>query len=170
SVIAAFPEYVDPGNAYEALAEICIATGDAACAEDALASYVRQGGRNPDSIKKLAKLFEDGGRLKEAEAALSRLLWIYPVKDEDLHRRLASLRERLSLWEGAREEWQAVLASGTVDPASAWYGMALASSRLGRTAEAREAVLAALEEAPGYRPAQRLLLELTRDSQERKND
>lgn len=170
SVIAAFPEYVDPGNAYEALAEICTATGDAACAEDALSSYVRQGGRNPDSIKKLAKLLEDGGRLREAEAALSRLLWIYPVKDEDLHRRLASLRERLSLWEGAREEWQAVLASGTVDPASAWYGVALASSRLGRTAEAREAVLAALEEAPGYRPAQRLLLELTREGQERKND
>ncbi|MCS7042216.1 MAG: tetratricopeptide repeat protein [Bryobacteraceae bacterium] len=170
SVIAAFPEYVDAGNGYEALAEICSATGDSGCARDALARYMKQGGRNPESIKKLARMLEQEGRAAEAEAALARLLWIYPVKDEDLHRRLATLREILGRWDGAAEEWRAVLASGTVDPASAWYGLALASSRMGRTAEAREAVLAALEEAPGYRPAQKLLLELTRAEQERKND
>lgn len=170
SVIAAFPEFVDAGNGYEALAEICAAQGDARCTEDALSRYMRQGGRNPESIKRLAKLLEESGRTAEAEAVLSRLLWIYPVKDEELHRRLAALREKLGRWEGAAEEWRAVLASGTVDPASAWYGVALASSRMGRVAEARQAVLAALEEAPGYRPAQKLLLELTRAEQERKND
>lgn len=170
SVIAAFPEYVDAGNGYEALAEACTATGDARCAEQALTRYMNQGGRNPEALKKLARMLEEAGRAEQAEAVLARLLWIYPVKDEELHRSLARLREKLGRWEGAAEEWRAVLASGTVDSASAWYGVALASSRLGRAAEAREAVLAALEQAPGYRPAQRLLLELTRAEQERKND
>jgi tetratricopeptide (TPR) repeat protein len=170
SVIEAFPEYVDAGNAYEALADVCASLGDLRCAADALVRYMKQGGRNPESIRKLARWLEDEGRTAEAEAALARLLWIYPVKDEELHRRLAGLRGKLGMWEGAAEEWRAVLASGAVDPASAWYGLAVACRNLGRDGEARDAVLAALEEAPGYRPAQRLLLELSRGDKERKND
>ncbi len=170
SAIDAYPEYVEAGSAYEALAEACEALGDAACAVSALERYMKQGGRDPELIKKLAKRLEEAGRAADAEAALERLLWIYPVKDEDLHRRLAALREKLGRWEGAAEEWRAVLASGTVDPASAWYGLALAYRGMQRNDEARDAVLAALEEAPGYRPAQRLLLELSRGAGERKND
>ncbi len=168
--IEAYPEYVEAGSAYEALAGACEALGDAGCAVSALERYMKQGGRDPDLIKKLAKRLEEAGRTADAEAALARLLWIYPVKDEELHRRLAGLREKLGRWEGAAEEWRAVLASGTVDPASAWYGLALAYRGLQRNDEARDAVLAALEEAPGYRPAQRLLLELNRGAGERKND
>jgi len=169
-VIAAFPEFVDTGNAYEVLAEACLQLKDSACAADALQRYMKQGGRSPEAIKKLARPLEKSGRAQEAEAALARVLWVYPVKDEELHRRLAELRAKLGRWDGAAEEWRAVLASGTVDPASAWYGLALAYRNLQRNDEARDAVLAALEEAPGYRPAQRLLLELNRGAQERKND
>lgn len=170
SAIEAYPEYVEAGNAYEALAEACEALGEAPCAAGALEQYMRQGGRDPDPIKMLATRLEEAGRTEDAEAVLARLLWVYPVKDEELHRRLAGLREKLGRWEGAAEEWRAVLASGTVDPASAWYGLALAYRGLKRTEDARDAVLAALEEAPGYRPAQRLLLELNRGAGERKND
>ncbi len=170
SAIDAYPEYVEAGSAYEALAEACEALGDPACAVSALERYMKQGGRDPELIKKLAKRLEEAGRAADAEAALARLLYIYPVKDEELHRRLAGLREKLGRWEGAAEEWRAVLASGTVDPASAWYGLALAYRGLERNDEARDAVLAALEEAPGYRPAQRLLLELNRGAGERKNN
>jgi tetratricopeptide (TPR) repeat protein len=169
-VIAAFPEFVEAGNAYEVLAEACGQLKNTACAIQALESYMKQGGRNPEALKKLAELLDESGRPREAEAALSRVLWVYPVKDEDLHRRLAGLRAKLNLWEGAAEEWRAVLASSTVDPASAWYGLALAYKNLKRNDEARDAVLAALEEAPGYRPAQRLLLELNRGAEERKNN
>ncbi|MFZ5929575.1 MAG: tetratricopeptide repeat protein [Acidobacteriota bacterium] len=170
SVIAAFPEFVETGNAYQVLAEACEQLKDVPCAIDALERYMKQGGRNPEALKKLARLLDGAGRAREAEAALSRLLWIYPVKDEQLHRGLAELRAKLNVWEGAAEEWRAVLASNTVDPASAWYGLALAYRNLKRNDEARDAVLAALEEAPGYRPAQRLLLELNRGAEERKND
>jgi tetratricopeptide (TPR) repeat protein len=170
SVIAAFPEFVEPGNAYEALAEACTGLGDTACAADALERYMKQGGRNPTALKQLARLLDSAGRARDAEAALARILWIYPVKDEELHRMLAAQRAKLGLWEGAATEWRAVLASNTVDPASAWYGLALAYKNLKRDDEARDAVLAALEQAPGYRPAQRLLLELNRGTGERKND
>lgn len=167
-LIAAYPEYVEAGSAYEALAEACAAQKDMACAIQALGAYAGQGGRDPETLKKFAAWQEAQGRAAAAEATLSRLLWIYPVRDEELHRRLAGLRARLHRWQGAAEEWRAVLESHTVDRASAWYELALAYRNLERVEDARDAVLASLEEAPGYRPAQKLLLELNGPGQERK--
>ncbi|MBI5280383.1 MAG: tetratricopeptide repeat protein [Candidatus Solibacter usitatus] len=118
-------------------------------------------------MKRAAELISKGDRAG-AEKALSALLWVYPVKDEELHRRLAALRGELGMWEGAAEEWRSVLALKTADPASAHFELARAYNELKRLDEAREAVLAALEIAPGYRPAQRLLLELNKPREERK--
>jgi hypothetical protein len=53
-----------------------------------------------------------------------------------------------------------VLALGPSDVAAAHYHLARACRAARRLEEAREHVLAALEAAPGYRPAQKLLLEL----------
>lgn len=165
-MIEAYPDYVEAGSAYEALASARVQTGDIAGAGKALDLYARRGGRDPELLKLLAVHLEKSGDAAGAERALSRLLWIYPVRDEDLHRRLAAARSRLGMWEGAIEEWRAVLESRTVDRASAWYEMAIAFRGWNRRAEARDAVMAALEEAPGYRPAQRLLLELVDSNKE----
>jgi tetratricopeptide (TPR) repeat protein len=161
-LIGDYPEYVEPGNVYEPLAEAKLAKGDPAGATAALLSYARQGGRDPVILKKLAGLQESQGDLAGAEATLRRVLWIYPVQDEPLHRQLGTLRGKLGQWSGAVEEWQVVLASKPVDKASAHYELALAYKNDNRPGEARDAVLDALEEAPGYRPAQRLLLELNK--------
>jgi cellulose synthase operon protein C len=117
---------------------------------------------DPAVVKKRAAELAARGDGKAAEKELSALLWVYPVKDEELHRRLAALRAGLGMWDGAAEEWRAVLAMKTLDAASANYELARAYRELKRPDEARDAVLAALESAPGYRPAQKLLLELNR--------
>jgi tetratricopeptide (TPR) repeat protein len=168
-LLACYPEYVEAGNAYEALAEARLAGGDKRGASEALSGYARQGGRDPAVLKKLAGLQSELNDPAAAEATLRRLLWIYPVKDEDLHRQLAVLRGRLGRWPDAVEEWRAVLESAPADKASAYYELALAYRRTNRLEEARDAVLSALEEAPGYRAAQKLLLELNPPAaQERK--
>lgn len=159
-LIAGYPDYVEAGNPYEALAEARLAANDKRGGAEALLQYARQGGRDPVTLKKLAALQEELGDLAAAEATLSRVLWIYPVKDEELHRRLGLLRGKLGRWPAAAAEWRAVLESKPIDKASAWYELAVANKNSQRLDDARDAVLAALEEAPGYRPAQKLLLEL----------
>jgi len=158
-------EYVEAGSVYEALADAYEATGNKAAAMAELNRYLLTGGRDPDLIKRLAALQNEAGDKKASEATLRRLLWIYPVKDEELHRRLGTLRASLHLWDGAAEEWRAVIAMQTPDPASANYELARAYKELQQYDNAKDALLAALETAPGYRPAQRLLLELNQKEQ-----
>lgn len=168
-LIAQYPEYVEAGSAYEALGEARLAKEDKPGALAAFNGYARQGGRDPVVLKKLAGLQREMNDPAAAEATLRRLLWIYPVQDEDLHRQLATLRGQLGQWPAAVEEWRAVLASKPIDKASAHYELALACRHANRLDEARDAVLEALEAAPGYRPAQKLLLELSQTpTQERK--
>jgi hypothetical protein len=61
----------------------------------------------------------------------------------------------------ARREFGAVLALHPLDKAQANYDLARACHAAGDAQCAMNAVLAALEIAPDFRPAQKLLLELT---------
>ncbi len=155
-----YPEFVEAGNPYEAAADAHVRMGDKDQARAALWNYVRRGGRAPEAIQRLATLEEDAGNKEKAVEVLERQLWIYPVKDEPLHRRLGQLRASLHRWPEAAEEFAAVVAMKPTDPAEAHFRLADAYKRTGRIDDAQEHVLLALEAAPGYRPAQKLLLEL----------
>jgi len=63
-------------------------------------------------------------------------------------------------YDGAIREYNARVASNPVDKAGAEFNLAQAYFAAGKKDKAEETVLAALEIAPGYRPAQKLLLEL----------
>ena len=63
---------------------------------------------------------------------------------------------------GAIREYQAVLATKPLDQAGAHFELASAYRKAKRLDEARDQVLLALEAAPGYKPAQRLLLEISK--------
>ncbi len=156
-----YPDYVEPGSVYELLADAYTAKGDKAAARKELEQYNRVGGRSSLLIKRLATLLEEAGEPKEAAAALDRLNYIYP-EDQELHKRLGDLwlaQENLS---GAIREYQAVLATKPLDQATAHFQLAKALRMANRTDEAREQVLLSLEAAPGYKPAQRLLLEIAK--------
>jgi cellulose synthase operon protein C len=111
-------------------------------------------------LKRLAQLEADAGQPVEAIATLERLNYVYPVKDEDLHRRLGDLLFAQKQYDGAIREYNAVIASNPVDKAGAEFNLAQAYFAAGLRDKAQDSVLAALEIAPGYRPAQLLLLEL----------
>ncbi|MGH9719693.1 MAG: peptidase MA family metallohydrolase, partial [Bryobacteraceae bacterium] len=155
-----YPDYVEAGSVYELMADAYAAKGEKAKATAELERYSRIGGRDPFVIKKLATLLEEAGRKKEAAGALARLNLIHPI-DEELHRRLGALRQALGDRPQAILELQAVVAMKPLDPASAYYNLAKAYHEAGRTKEAQDSLFSALESAPGYRPAQKLLLELT---------
>jgi Flp pilus assembly protein TadD len=160
SVIAMYPEYVDDANAYELVAEADKARGDAKAEATILTAYEHAGGQMPDDLKRLATLQEAAGEPSEALATLERLNYIYPVKDEDLHRRLGDLLYAQKQYDGAIREYNVLAASNPVDKAGAQFDLAQAYFAAGQVDKAEDSVLGALETAPGYRPAQKLLLEL----------
>ncbi len=154
-----YPEYTGDTNAYEFLAEAHLAKGDKRAAAEALTAYEKAAGHNPRTLKELASLEEDLGNPKEAAATLDRINYIDPV-DEDLHRRLGKLWLAEENYGGAIREYDAVVAMHPLDTASAQFSLAQAYFAAGQRDKAQEHVLASLEAAPGYRPAQKLLLEL----------
>lgn len=156
-----YPDYVDPGSVYELLAEAYEQKGDKAAARKELEKYSAVGGRSSLLIKKLATLEEEAGDKQRAAAALDRLNYIYP-EDEELHRRLGDLWLAQNNVQGAIREYHAVLAGKPLDPAASHFQLAKAYRVANRLGDAREQVLLSLEAAPGYKPAQQLLLELSK--------
>jgi Flp pilus assembly protein TadD len=138
-----YPEYVGDANAYEMLSEIRTAKGDAAGALAVLADYQTHGGEDPATLKTLATLQEKAGQLQE-----------------DLHRRLGELWLAQKNFPGAIREYAALVAMRPLDKAGALYHLATAYFAARQFDQAEHQVLGALEVAPGYRPAQQLLLQI----------
>jgi tetratricopeptide (TPR) repeat protein len=162
-----YPEYVYEANAYEFLAQADLAKGNKQAAVAVLTDYEKMGGRRPETLKELASLEEELGKPAEAAATLDRINYIYPVTDENLHRRLGDLWFAQQNYPGAIREYAAVLAMHPLDQASAQFHLAQAYFAAGERDKAEESVLQALEAAPSYRPAQKLLLQL-KDSEKGK--
>jgi tetratricopeptide (TPR) repeat protein len=160
AILALYPEYVGDANVYELMADAYKTRGDAKAEAAILTAYEHQGGQMPDVLKRLAALQQAAGQTAEASATLERVTYIYPVKDADLHKRLGDLRYAQKQYDGAIREYNALVASHPVDKAGAEFALAQAYLATGQRDKAEESVLAALETAPGYRPAQKLLLEL----------
>ncbi len=154
-----FPEYAGPANPYWLLAQVHRQMGalDRAVAELETLTAINE--RNYVANLELAELRESAGDAAGAAAALERTVYIYPYEME-VHERLADLSTRLGDDAAAIRERQAVLALDPVDRAEALYQLALAYYESGEWADARRAVLRALEEAPNFERAQDLLLEI----------
>jgi tetratricopeptide (TPR) repeat protein len=157
-----YPDYVEQGNVYQILADAYLAKGDKKAAIAELERYAKVGGRSPDTLKQLATLLEEAGDRKEAAEVLDRLNYIYPI-DEDLHRRLGDLWLGLGNTAGAIREYRAVLAKTPTDPAASHFNLAKAYRAADRSDAAKDELLLSLEAAPGFRPAQKMLLELSKD-------
>jgi tetratricopeptide (TPR) repeat protein len=160
AVLALYPQYVDDANAYEMIAEADKAQGDTKAELTTLTAYEHIGGQSPMALKALAELESDAGDHAAEIATLERINYIYPVKDEDLHRKLGDLLYAQKDSGGAIREYNALVASNPGDKAGAEFALAQAYFADGQKDKAQDSVLAALETAPGYRPAQKLLLEI----------
>jgi tetratricopeptide (TPR) repeat protein len=156
-----YPEYVEPGSVYELLAGAYKAKGDKDNERKQLERYNEIGGRDPALVERLAKLEVEAGDPKDAAAALNRLNYIYP-EDQDLHKQLGDLWMAQNNLPGAIREYQALIALKPLDQATSHYQLAEALRKANRLDQARDEVLLSLEAAPGYKPAQKLLLEIAK--------
>ena len=154
-----FPEFVGPGNAYTLLAEIYRELEREEEAIEALQSLLRHNETAWDEHLALADLLAGAGRTEEEADILERTLYISPF-DAGVHRRLAEFASADRRFDVAVRERAALIALDPPDRAEALYRLALAQRDAGRAEQARRTVLRALEVAPGYDPAQELLLDL----------
>jgi tetratricopeptide (TPR) repeat protein len=159
AVIQLYPGYVEDANAYEIVANAQLIKGNKQQAADALKLYELLGGENPKTLEKLATIEEGLEHSKDAAAVLDQLNFIYP-EDEWLHRELGKLWLAQGNNAGAVREYQAVVAMKPLDVASAEFDLARAYYAAGDKAKAEDSVLASLEAAPGFKDAQKLLVEI----------
>ncbi len=103
---------------------------------------------------------DEAGLLKEAAVTLEKQNMIYPVHNGAMHVHLGQLYGKLGNTRLQIREYQAVLAENPIDGANAHFELAKAYMSLGERANAESHVLDALEAAPGFKPAQKLLLEM----------
>ena len=160
AAVSLYPEFVEGASAYEVVADMFVAKGDKESARKQLEQYSAAGGRNPATLMKLAKWQQEAGDRKGAIRTLERLTYVYPL-EQDLHVTLGELYLSEGDAAGAVREFTALNGAKPVDPAGARYNLARALMLAKRTEEAKDQLLLALEAAPGFKPAQRLLLELS---------
>jgi tetratricopeptide (TPR) repeat protein len=155
-----YPAYVGPNSAYEELAALYREMGNKAHAIEQLEKYRNLGGTSISSLKALAHMEQESGNAKEAEVTLTKLNYIYP-EDEEVHRMLGNSLLTTADPSHAVREFSAVLTLKPSDTAESHYDLAKALQAAHRNSEAKDQVLLALEAAPGFKPAQQLLLQLS---------
>ncbi len=158
NVVDRDPERVGAGNAYEVLANALIEQGDNEAAVDTLLGWHERGGHGVPSLQWLVRQLREQERFDEAAKVMESINWVSPyVVDE--HRWLGDhylSQEQPNL---AVREYDALLGLQPEDPAEALLGKARASLLVGDRDKAKRQVLYALEHAPFFRSAQKLLLE-----------
>ena len=153
------PQYVEPDSPHIALARAEEALGNADTALSALLEFWRRGGYDPDTLQRLGKWLVDAGRPSEAIDVLQSVNWVDPLNVE-LHGQLGDLLLQEERAEDALLEYSIALALEPHDLATAHFRVARANHELGKVDATQASLLQALDVAPNFRPAQRLLLEV----------
>ncbi len=160
AAIALFPEYVEADSPYVQLAQAYAATDAVDNELKTLLAFWQRGGFVPEALWKLANILYSKDRKAEAIDVLYSINWINPFNTE-LHATLGDWMLEAGNTGQALTEYQVLLAMKPHDLADAHYRVARANHLLDRDEEARTHLLSALEIAPHFRPAQKLLLETT---------
>jgi len=155
-----YPDYTADESAYELMADAYQHKSNKTAAIAQLETYRDLGGTAVESLKKLAAWEQEAGNAKQARTTLAKLNYIYP-EDEETHRKLGSLLLEAGDADGAVREGKALLALKPVDTAESHFELAKALKAAHRLDEAKDQVVMALEAAPGFKPAQQLLLQLS---------
>ncbi|HUG94007.1 MAG TPA: tetratricopeptide repeat protein, partial [Planctomycetaceae bacterium] len=156
-----YPDHTGAGNAYELLARAHRELNETAAERRVLEDYVA---RNASALAAGLRLLElqgaDGDWLAVSETT-GGLLAINPLLP-GIHRELAAAAERLARPDDAIAAYRALLVLGPQNPAEVNFRLARLLRERNDLPAAKRHVLAALEDAPRYRDAHRLLLEIVR--------
>ncbi len=165
AAIDVLPEVTTGGSAYEVLAAAEEGAGKPEAAIVALQSWRKAGGWDPDGLRKLGSLLLAAKRNAEAMEVLAAVNYADPLAIEG-HDRLGQLLLEQNRGADALREYRVLLALQPLDTAAANFGMARAFRQTGDNSRARRYLLESLDTAPNYRPAQKLLLEMTGDQKQ----
>jgi tetratricopeptide (TPR) repeat protein len=158
-----FPNYTEPDSPYLVIASAYENLGEQESAMAALETFKARGGYEPDALMRLANWMYGKGRIAESIEVLQNVIMVEPL-DRTVHGKLGDMLLESGDAAAALREFEVALALEPHDKATAYYRLAQAYYQTGKTDEARDKLLLALDVAPGFRPAQRLLLELTRSA------
>ena len=155
--LAIYDKYIDPGNAYQGLAAAYRAQGNNEKLVSLLERYLNISEHGATEAVELAKLLDEGGDRSKAIYYYERSLDVAPY-DREVQTRLAELYTFEGRHDDAVNARRAILGLNPIDRADAYYRYALSLYQSDRRMEAKRAVLQSLELAPGFRDAQKLLL------------
>ncbi len=164
NAIEIFPLYTSTGNPYQALASIFRHSQDELALMNILIQYLKITEYGAEEAKELGRIFENRDDLNQAETYYCRSLQVDPY-DIDVRLRLAELYKEQEEYTSEIEERRAILALEPIDRSDAQYQLALSLYQDGKKYDAKMEVLKALDLAPGFRDAQRLLLKCVDNSQ-----
>jgi len=156
---AIYPEYVGPDNAYSMLAIVYRQLSDAAAERKILGELVMRDGDASAAYLRLMEVAEAAGDWRDLFTNARRQLAVNPLIPAP-YRGLAHASEQLGERDEAVAAYRALSLLDDTDPAGVHYHLALLLRQSGKPQEARREVLKSLEEAPRFREAHQLLLEL----------
>jgi tetratricopeptide (TPR) repeat protein len=158
------PEFTTGNSAWQMLAQAQEGSGDRAGALETLLGWRKAGGWEPDGLRRLADLLAEAKREAEATEVLAALNYVDPLA-APTHARLGERYLAAGRGADALREFRVLLALDPLDTATANFGLARAHRLAGDLTLTRRHLLEALETAPQYRPAQKLLLDIIGDRQ-----
>ncbi len=154
-----FPEDTDPGNAYQLLAIVLHQREQEEPERELLESWIALDGESLSPRLRLLEIYREREDWPRVDKLAQSVLAINPLRSYP-HEQLVAAAIGQGKVVRTIQPLAALLEMGPVDPAGLHYQLAEALVADGQRKTARREVLWALEYAPRYRDAQRLLLEL----------
>jgi tetratricopeptide (TPR) repeat protein len=154
-----YPEYVGAENAYVLLATAHKRLSDRAAEHAVLEDLAGRDGSAGPAFLRLIELDESAGDWEGVARNARRMLAVNPLTPVP-HRALGRAAEHLGRRDEALAAYRALALLDDTDPADIHFRLAQLLRQAGKPAEARREVLKALEDAPRFRDAHRLLLDL----------
>ncbi len=167
-LIDLLPAYIEPDSPYLSLAQAHEELGRRRQAIAELQKFWRNGGYDPAALKQLGAWLHEDNRGAEAIEVLKSVNLVDPL-DQELHGKLGDMLLEANRAAEALSEYSVALSLDPHDKATANFRMASAYHRLGNEEQTQEYLLQALDIAPNYRPAQKLLLDLMRAGSDTQN-
>ncbi|MAM69833.1 MAG: hypothetical protein CMP91_01640 [Gammaproteobacteria bacterium] len=161
--IFTYPDYVEQDSPYIAKARAYAQLEQDDLKFETLETYWQLGGYSASSLKELADSYIERERFNEAIEVFMDIHYVDPF-DEETHGKLGDIYMDKALHEEALQEYLVGLALEPLDQARANYRVASAYHALNDTEQSMNYLLTALDIAPQYRPAQQLLLEISRSA------
>jgi tetratricopeptide (TPR) repeat protein len=159
TLVRLYPEDTGTGSSHSLLAQAHRGLNEAAQEQAVLARWAALDVTATEAFLRLMELGEAAGDWSTVAENAERFLAVNPLVPAP-HRYLARASEELGRRDTARRSYEKLLQLDPPDPAEVHFRTARLLAGEDDTAPARRHVLQALEEAPRYREALRLLLQL----------